>query len=361
MVKLTRLTLLAAIDQFPLNAQQFEPTESPTRASAVILNATALHSRFYQDFGFWLAEQGIGVITIDYRYTGLSWPKDLIHLVGRNSTVETRAAAFRQVPEDIGLTSHWGERDAAAAVRYAAGRWRGVPLTLLGHSLGGGNWFDPIEGCRAFRKLVYPHFERDRVFYSSRSFGGDDYPFGPGKEWLESLISPLGVQHTPRVEQLTREFDKPYLYIGFADDEVFGRHSMTQHMAQLSHSDGQKASLWIDPAAQSPRWPKCAHIQSFLPSKRSKQPLSELPNGPPPLTRAETIWKLYRDYIISGAVDTSLGEYRIWKPEDEFDPAEKAQWVYSLKENEPLRRKRYFGGRQASSYSDISAAAVAKL
>ena len=85
----------------------------------------------------WLAQEGVGVITYDYRYTGLSWPAHLLDLVGPKSTPESRAAAYRAVPGDIGITSHWAQRDASAAIRYASMAWPNVPLTSLGHSLGG--------------------------------------------------------------------------------------------------------------------------------------------------------------------------------------------------------------------------------
>ena len=43
------------------------------------------------------------------------------------------------------------------------------------------------------------------------------------------------------------------------------------------------------------------------------------------LARAETIWPVYKDWIIYGRVDQSIGEYRVWKPEDEFNSAETAK------------------------------------
>lgn len=88
----------------------------------------------------WLASQGVGTITYDYRYTGGSWPPHLLELVGPSSTPESRARALRAAPEDIGITSHWAQRDAAAAIRYASERWASVPLTSLGHSLGGSGY-----------------------------------------------------------------------------------------------------------------------------------------------------------------------------------------------------------------------------
>lgn len=57
----------------------------------------------------------------------------------------------------------------------------------------------------------------------------------------------------------------------------------------------------------------------------------------PSLTRAETIWSVYKDWIVDGKVDESVGEYRVWKPEDEFDPAERAEIVYELVERDPSK------------------------
>lgn len=97
-------------------------------------------------------------------------------------------------------------------------------------------------------------------------------------------------------------------------------------MAQLGHSDGQKASLWIDPKSHYPEWPTCAHFDSF-----TKSPVTALLSQTwLPLTREETIWSIYRDWILQGTVDTNAGEYRVWKAEDEFDPLEKTDIIYQL-------------------------------
>lgn len=96
----------------------------------------------------WLAQEGVGVITYDYRYNGLSWPTHLLDLVGSKASSESRAEAYKAVPEDVGITSHWAQRDASAAVRYASMTWPNVPLTSLGHSLGGS---ESLTMLRAFR------------------------------------------------------------------------------------------------------------------------------------------------------------------------------------------------------------------
>jgi hypothetical protein len=126
---------------------------------------------------------------------------------------------------------------------------------------------------------------------------------------------------------------------------------MENQMPQFSHADGLKASLWIDPAKQNPPWPMCGHINSFVKSSPSG-PSSTVSTGGPTLesvftlrpvniadsrsTQAETIWPVYRDWITYGRVDQSIGEYRAWKPEDEFDPAEKARTNYHLDDRAKL-------------------------
>lgn len=95
----------------------------------------------------WLSSHGVAVLTYDYRYMGLSWPPEILFRMrgpgvgaeaeaGRN-TLLSREEALNLVPDDITISEHWAKRDAAAATRFAAKRWPGVPLTSLGHSLGG--------------------------------------------------------------------------------------------------------------------------------------------------------------------------------------------------------------------------------
>lgn len=116
---------------------------------------------------------------------------------------------------------------------------------------------------------------------------------------------------------------------------------MLQLMPLFSHADGLKASLWIDPAAHQPAWPSCGHVNSFSAYPLPQSHSTLLPASPikKTLTRAETIWTVYRDWILHGQVDPSVGEYRIWRPEDEFDPLERSEVVYSF-EGEPVRPKK---------------------
>ena len=108
---------------------------------------------------------------------------------------------------------------------------------LLGN-LWVGNYRDPREVLSVFKKLVLPFIERDRIFYATRIGLGNDIPYGPGKEWVQWLyvslhvassllsissyhsLSPRCAQSTPHTQRITKELDKPYLFIGFEDDPL---------------------------------------------------------------------------------------------------------------------------------------------
>lgn len=55
-------------------------------------------------------------------------------------------------------------------------------------------------------------------------------------------------------------------------------------------------------------------------------------DGNKPLTREETIWPVYRDWILHGRIEhpERIGEYRVWKPEDEFDPLDRVDKVFHI-------------------------------
>ncbi|WP_299286392.1 alpha/beta fold hydrolase [uncultured Tateyamaria sp.] len=86
--------------------------------AAVVLNsATGVPQTFYTHFARWLAaERGMACLTYDYRGTGRSC-----------------AGPMRKVVADM---SDWGIRDQTAARRIMRDEVPGVPLWIIGHSLG---------------------------------------------------------------------------------------------------------------------------------------------------------------------------------------------------------------------------------
>lgn len=99
-----------------LTAYCHEPS-TPARAGMVIAPAMAVPQAFYADFAGFMARQGVRVWTFDYSGMGESW-----------------SGSLRGCRSDI---SDWVAHDFDAVVQHAAGTLNGLPLFILGHSLGG--------------------------------------------------------------------------------------------------------------------------------------------------------------------------------------------------------------------------------
>jgi predicted alpha/beta hydrolase len=111
-------TILAA-DGHALAARFFSPGDSyPTpRGAVIIAPAMGVAQEYYADFANWLAINGYAVITFDYRGMGHS-----------------RRGSLRGFKADI---FDWAGLDCNAAADALIGRYPGVPLFWVGHSLGG--------------------------------------------------------------------------------------------------------------------------------------------------------------------------------------------------------------------------------
>ena len=94
----------------------FQPTAKPD-AIVVLHGATGVPQGFYRAFADWLAGEGCAVLTYDYRDFGRS----AVHHVKRSKAT----------------ILDWTLSDQAAAQAEAERRFPGVPLWVIGHSLGG--------------------------------------------------------------------------------------------------------------------------------------------------------------------------------------------------------------------------------
>lgn len=100
-----------------LRARLFLTRDMP-RAVAMLNPATGVPQRYYADFARWLAQdQNIACLTYDYRDFGFS---------ARNHMRQSRANM-----------ADWGVHDQQAARDHLAATFPGVPLWVIGHSLGG--------------------------------------------------------------------------------------------------------------------------------------------------------------------------------------------------------------------------------
>ncbi len=103
-------------DRARLRGRLFLPGRPP-RAAVVLHGATGVPQRFYRAFAGWMAEQGFAVLTYDYRDFGES-------AAGHPRTARA-------------TMTDWGLRDQPAAQAFLEARLPGVPLWVIGHSLGG--------------------------------------------------------------------------------------------------------------------------------------------------------------------------------------------------------------------------------
>lgn len=94
---------------------QFHRPVGKVRAAVVLHGATGVPQSFYQPFAHWLAAQGIACLTYDYRDFGASG----------------------NVCRSTATMAEWGLRDQPAAQRELERLLPGMPIWVIGHSLGG--------------------------------------------------------------------------------------------------------------------------------------------------------------------------------------------------------------------------------
>ena len=108
---------LDTTDGAQLAATVFEPAGDGIGRVAVINSAMGVRQRFYTNYARALAEAGFVVVTYDYRGIGDS---------AEPGGVQRSTAKLRD----------WG-RDFDAVLDFVEGRWPGLPVVVVGHSVGG--------------------------------------------------------------------------------------------------------------------------------------------------------------------------------------------------------------------------------
>lgn len=110
-----RDTVIPTDDGRELAGRWFEPSSDPVGV-VVVAPAMATPGRFYRSFATWLSEQGLRTLTFDLR--GVD------------------GSARGHVREESADMLRWAG-DAAAALRHARDSTDGLPISWVGHSLGG--------------------------------------------------------------------------------------------------------------------------------------------------------------------------------------------------------------------------------
>ena len=225
---------LTTDDGVALAARVFEPS-GRARGAVLIVSAMGVPQSFYAPLATWLARDGFLAMTFDYRGSGLS-----------------RRGSRRAVDADI-VT--WAERDAAAALDAIAERAAGLPITWIGHSLGGqilpfvpgfervakvitiatgsGYWKQNAPALKrkvwlfwyAFVPVLTPLFG----YFPGRRLGMvGDLPRGVVRQWRKWCFDKdyAAGAEGPAVRARFAAITTPITSLSFSDDEMMSRASI---------------------------------------------------------------------------------------------------------------------------------------
>ncbi len=188
-------TTIPARDGHALGATVFTPQGAP-RGAVLVNSATAVPRKIYRGFARYLAEQGLAVLSYDYRGIGGSRPASL-----RGFDVRMR---------------DWAALDVAAAIDHMRMVWPKLALAVVGHSFGGqavglapnndqisralfvaaqaGYWrlFHSPEKYRVYAmlRLVGSPIARTLGYVPGRLGIGEDLPRGVFLEWTNWVMKP---------------------------------------------------------------------------------------------------------------------------------------------------------------------------
>lgn len=217
--------MLPASDGYALAATLFLPRGA--KHTAVLINsATAVPRKIYRGFAAFLAARGCVVLTYDYRGIGGSRPASL--------------AGFTATMSD------WAELDVASAVTWIRGRYKGLPLAVVGHSFGGqaigllpnndmiarsllvaaqaGYWalMTPPENYRAYVMVRFLGRPVTRLLgYAPGRLGiGEDLPKGVFMQWTDWVMSKRYYYDDPGLKALANygQYKAPVRALSFSDD-----------------------------------------------------------------------------------------------------------------------------------------------
>ena len=224
---------LTAADGYRLSATLYG---GKAGKAVLILPATGVPQGYYARFAAWLAAQGFGVLTFDYRGIGQS-------LQGHVRSVRARMR-------------DWVLLDAAAAMQSLASFPK---VSVVGHSFGGqalgllpeperiasalivgsqsGYWRNWPPLARAWMwpvtHVALPGVTRLLGYFPSSRFGfGEDLPKGVAIEWARWCRNPTYLVGALRVEDAYARFAAPLRAYAFSDDP-FGPLGAVQKLLEL--------------------------------------------------------------------------------------------------------------------------------
>jgi predicted alpha/beta hydrolase len=220
-------------DGTPLAARFYTP-RGPARGAVLIAAAMGVPQSFYAPFASWLADEGFIAATFDYRGTGRS-----------------RRGSLRDETADI-MT--WAQQDTAAVLRALRTRAGGLPITWIGHSLGGqtvpfvsdrrgvAKIITVATGSGYWRQNTAPLKRKVWLFWwlavpiATPLFGYfpgkrlgmvGDLPRGVVRQWRKWCMQPdYAAGDGPESRALYASVTTPITAISFTDDEMMSAASI---------------------------------------------------------------------------------------------------------------------------------------
>jgi predicted alpha/beta hydrolase len=273
----------ASRDGTPLQGRWFAPDGQPW-AAVLIAAAMGVQAAYYEAFAQWLAQQGAAVLCFDYRGIGAS----------------RQPGSLRRVHADLDL---WTQ-DQDAALGVLAARCPGVPLLVVGNSLGaqlvaslasreclagllaismGSGYVGHLvpgfrPQARLFLHLVAPAATAlCGYFPGSRLRMVGDLPRGVMEQWRRWCLSPEYLLSAEGRHALYRSAAFPLVSLYAPDDEMlgeagarllFGAHGNARRFELLRAVDGQRVGHLgvFKERHRTTHWPQLVHhLRSFTP------------------------------------------------------------------------------------------------
>lgn len=269
-----------------LAASLFEPGGA-ARGAVLIGPATGIPAAYYAPLASWLAAQGYRVLCADYRGIGASRPPAF-----RRSLRGFRASL-----------SDWID-DLDCALRALAERSPDLPLTLLGHSLGGqllpllpsaarvqallgvavgsGYWGDVPPAIRSkarwlWRALVPLVLPLWGYFPGARLGFIGDLPAQAMRDWRRWCLQPRYLLDDPGVSERYAAMRQAVVSLHMADDEMVSERSLrllfdayvgsrARHFELLHPLPGQRIghSGFFRAQHRETHWPRLLHHLNAL-------------------------------------------------------------------------------------------------
>lgn len=256
-----------AWDGHPLTGHWTLPAE-PTRVT-VIHPATAVPQRYYLAFASWLAARGHAVFVYDYRGIGLS-----------------RSGSLRGFRASM---DEWIHSDAPAAMQHARTRFPDLPLSVVGHSMGGhalimngtlthatsaafvgsgSGYWGFTRGLLRLQRLtvwnvLFPGFLNTLGYVPGWAGIGEDLPHGVASQWRNRCMNPAYFESriADEIRQNLRDLQFTVRSYAFTDDDYINPDAVNDFAQYFP--EGRFELRTLSPAQAGRR--SIGHFRAFRP------------------------------------------------------------------------------------------------